>query len=38
MRCLSYSDEVTAKLERTVRAVRKAASEVAIVNYQDSVA
>ncbi len=35
---VSYSDEVTAKLERIVKAVRKAVSEVAIVNYQDSVA
>lgn len=35
---VSYSDEVSAKLERIVRAVRKAVSEVAIVNYQDSVA
>lgn len=32
------SDEVAAKLERIVKAVRKAVSEVAIVNYQDSVA
>ena len=35
---VSYSDEVAAKLERIVKAVRKAVSEVAIVNYQDSVA
>ena len=35
---VSYSDEVGAKLERIVKAVRKAVSEVAIVNYQDSVA
>ena len=34
---VSYSDEVAAKLERIVKAVRKAVSEVAIVNYQDSV-
>ena len=32
---VSYSDEVAAKLERIVKAVRKAVSEVAIVNYQD---
>ena len=32
------ADEVAAKLERIVKAVRKAVSEVAIVNYQDSVA
>jgi YgiT-type zinc finger domain-containing protein len=35
---VSYSDEVAARLERIVKAVRKAVSEVAIVNYQDSVA
>ena len=33
----SYSDEVAAKLERIVRAVRKAASEVVIINYQRGV-
>lgn len=35
---VSYTDEVAAKLERIVKAVRQAVSEVAIVNYQDSVA
>ncbi len=35
---ISYTDEVADKLERIVKEVRKAVSEVAIVNYQDSVA
>ena len=35
---VSYSDEVAAKLERIVKAVRKDVSEVDIVNYQDRVA
>lgn len=35
---VSYTDEVAAKLERIVKAVRQAVSEVAIVNFQDSVA
>ncbi len=35
---ISYTDDVAAKLERIVKAVRQAVSEVAIVNFQDSVA
>lgn len=35
---VSYSDEVAASLERIVAKVRDAVSEIAIVNYQDSVA
>lgn len=35
---VSYPDEVAQKLERIVKGVRRAVSEVAIVNYQDSVA
>lgn len=35
---VSYSDEVAASLERIVKKVRTAVSEIAVVNYQDSVA